>query len=71
VARSNLAAAGFHEPQVKILLGPAVDTLKTLDAAQPFDFVFIDADKPSNMAYMREAKRLTRSGGVIASLAHF
>ena len=32
---------------------------------EPFDFVFIDADKPSNPAYLAAALELTRSGAVI------
>ncbi|KAF7367167.1 tRNA threonylcarbamoyladenosine dehydratase [Mycena sanguinolenta] len=31
----------------------------------PFDLIFIDADKPSNVNYFTEAKRLVRKGGVI------
>jgi predicted O-methyltransferase YrrM len=65
VARKNLAAAGFEEPRVKVIVGPAVKTLKALNAAQSFDLVFIDADKKGNLDYMHEAKRLTRSEGAI------
>jgi predicted O-methyltransferase YrrM len=65
VARKNLAYAGFEEPRIQILVGPAVDTLRSLDTAEPFDLVFIDADKKGNLEYMREAKRLTRSEGAI------
>lgn len=62
VARANVDAAGVGT-RVDIRVGPAIDTLHTLDG--PYDFVFIDADKPSNVAYMREAVRLTRPGGTI------
>ncbi len=31
----------------------------------PFDFVFIDADKPGNVAYLDAALKLTRPGSVI------
>ncbi|KAL0945978.1 hypothetical protein HGRIS_012256 [Hohenbuehelia grisea] len=64
VARENLEAAGVSS-KVKILVGAAVDTLKTLPTEEKFDFVFIDADKPSNLKYFIEAKRLVRSGGII------
>jgi len=52
---------------VNIIVGRAVDTLEKLDPSQPFDLVFIDADKPSNLGYYKHAKRLTRTGGVIVS----
>lgn len=62
IARANLDEAGVGE-RVEIIVGPAIDSLATLEG--PFDFVFIDADKPSNVAYFREAVRLTRSGATI------
>jgi len=39
--------------------------LAQLHPEHPFDLVFIDADKPSNLIYFTEAKRLVRPGGVI------
>ena len=62
VARANIARAGLAD-RVEVLTGPAADTLKTLDG--PFDFIFIDADKPSNVAYLHEALRLSRPGTTI------
>ncbi len=62
VARENIAQAGLME-RVEVLVGPAAATLAMLDG--PFDFVFIDADKPSNVTYLREALRLTRPGATI------
>ena len=62
VAVANIAAAGFGD-RVKVLVGPAVETLAGLEG--PFDLVFIDADKPSNVAYLREALRLSRQGTMI------
>lgn len=66
VARANLAAAGLDD-RVEVRLGPAADSLATLVAeqAEPFDLVFIDADKPSNPVYLEYALRLTRPGSVI------
>ncbi|THH19778.1 hypothetical protein EW146_g1450 [Bondarzewia mesenterica] len=64
VAQENIAHAGLAS-KVKILLGPAADSLKALQPEQPFDFVFIDADKPGNLTYYLEAKRLVKKGGVI------
>ncbi|KAJ3968575.1 O-methyltransferase-domain-containing protein [Lentinula raphanica] len=36
-----------------------------LPSENKFDLIFIDADKPSNLKYFIEAKRLIRKGGVI------
>jgi predicted O-methyltransferase YrrM len=66
VARANLAAAGLAD-RVEVRTGVAVESLAALKAegGEPFDFVFIDADKPSNVAYLRAALDLTRPGAVI------
>ena len=61
-ARANFAAAGVAD-RIELILGPAIETLAGLEG--PFDFVFIDADKPSNTAYLREAMRLSRPGTAI------
>jgi predicted O-methyltransferase YrrM len=62
VAADNLARAGLAE-QVDIVVGPALETLPDLDG--PFDLVFVDADKPSNAAYLAQALRLSRPGALI------
>lgn len=62
VARGNLARAGL-DGVVDVRLGPAKDTLATLQG--PFDLFFIDADKESNVEYLREALRLSRPGSLI------
>jgi len=62
VARANLARAGLAE-RVQVLVGPAADTLAELSG--PFDLVFIDADKASNVTYLEHALRLSRPGTVI------
>ncbi|HEY3873409.1 MAG TPA: O-methyltransferase [Actinocrinis sp.] len=66
VARANLAEAGLAD-RVEVRLGPAAESLAALVAEQsePFDFVFIDADKPSNPVYLEFALHLTRPGSVI------
>lgn len=53
------------------MVGRAVDSLATLEPSPPFDLVFIDADKPSNLDYFIHAKRLLRPGGVIVSAVFF
>ena len=62
VARSNLARAGL-DGVVDVRVGPALATLPLLDG--PFDFAFIDADKPAYPEYFRHALRLSRPGTVI------
>ncbi len=66
VARSNLKHAGFAEI-AEVRLGRAADTLAQLvaEGAEPFDLVFIDADKPSNPVYVEWALKLSRPGTVI------
>ncbi|KAL0571261.1 hypothetical protein V5O48_010709 [Marasmius crinis-equi] len=64
VAIENIASAGF-EKKCKVVVGPAYDSMKQLSSDEPFDFVFIDADKPSNLKYFTEAKRLVKRNGVI------
>lgn len=66
IARANLERAGVAD-RVEILVGSAGDSAQRLTeaGAAPYDFVFIDADKPSNPAYLRAAMELTRAGSVI------
>lgn len=64
VARAAIDRAGLGD-QVEIIEGPALDTLAGLDPAEPFDVVFIDADKENNPAYLARALDLTRPGSVI------
>ncbi|MCC6650875.1 MAG: O-methyltransferase [Candidatus Eisenbacteria bacterium] len=66
VARANFARAGLAE-RIELREGAAADSLAALHAegAEPFDLVFIDADKPGNPAYIEWALRLTRPGSAI------
>ncbi|SDH03453.1 O-methyltransferase [Microbacterium pygmaeum] len=64
VARANLERAGV-DAKVDILIGRAADVLPTLEGAEPFDLVFIDADKESNTIYLDWAARLGRPGTVV------
>ena len=64
VARKNLERAGLHGV-VELIEGKAIETLPRLAGLDPFDFVFIDADKPSTTEYFQWAMRLTRPGSVI------
>jgi predicted O-methyltransferase YrrM len=62
LARRHLTAAGVAG-RVDLLVGPAAEALATLSGS--FDLIFIDADKPSNPIYLREALRLSHPGTVI------
>jgi predicted O-methyltransferase YrrM len=62
VARANLDHAGFGAV-VDVLVGPALDTMAGL--TEPFDLVFIDADKASIPSYVKESLRLTHPGSLI------
>src|SRR5258705_4514113 len=66
VARQNLARAGLAD-RVDLMLAPAAESLHTLAAvgAEPFDLVFIDADKASSDSYFVAALGLTHAGSVI------
>jgi predicted O-methyltransferase YrrM len=66
VARANIARAGL-DSSVEVRLGMALDLLPELAAegGEPFDLVFIDADKPNNAAYFDWALQLTRPGSII------
>lgn len=66
VARENLARAGVGH-RVDVVVGPAAQSLRALlDAGtEPFDLVFVDADKPSNPRYLEAAVALSHRGTVI------
>lgn len=53
--------------KVDLRVGPALTTLPDVqeEYREPFDMIFIDADKPSNPDYLRWALRLTRPGSLI------
>jgi predicted O-methyltransferase YrrM len=66
VARANLERARVSE-RVDIIVGPAADSARRLIDAdtEPYDFVFIDADKPSNPEYLKASVALSHPGTVI------
>ena len=66
IARSNVARAGLGG-KVEIRTGAALASLPRIEAEGlgPFDFVFIDADKTNNAAYLEWALRLSRPGTAI------
>ncbi|KVP17912.1 methyltransferase [Burkholderia multivorans] len=66
VATQNIARAGFADV-VSVVVGSAKDSLARLiaEGEAPFDFIFIDADKDNNRAYLDAALKLSRPGTVI------
>lgn len=68
VARANIARAGFAD-KVDVRLGRAIETLPKLlaEGAGPFDFIFIDADKPGYADYLGWALKLSRPGTLIVA----
>jgi len=66
VASTNIAGAGLAEA-VQLRVGAALETLPALAAErpEPFDLVFIDADKVHTPDYFTWAMKLTRPGSVI------
>ncbi|WP_327150188.1 O-methyltransferase [Nocardia sp. NBC_01329] len=66
VARANLDRAGVGD-RVDIRVGAALDNLPVLaeEQPEPYDLVFIDADKVNNSNYVQWALRLTGPGAVV------
>ena len=66
VAGENLARAGL-QAAVEVRLGPALETLPLLAAetVEPFDLIFLDADKPDTVLYFEWALKLSRPGTLI------
>ena len=68
VARANIARAGLGD-LVEQRAGRAADTLSHLVASgeEPFDFIFIDADKESYAEYLDWSLKLSRPGTMIVA----
>ena len=58
VAKQNIANAGYGQ-KVEVIVGNALDSLPNLKNDELlFDFIFIDADKSNNPAYLKWALKL-------------
>jgi predicted O-methyltransferase YrrM len=66
VARGNIARAGL-DSKVEVRVAPALETLTKLKAenVEPFDLVFIDADKANTPEYFNRAIDLAHAGSLI------
>jgi predicted O-methyltransferase YrrM len=66
VARANIERAGLAD-RVEVRVGPAQSTLPQLAAEnpEPFDLIFIDADKPGYVDYLEWSLKLSRPGTLI------
>jgi predicted O-methyltransferase YrrM len=66
VARQSIERAGVGE-LIEVRVGPALEALPVLDeeGTEPFDLVFIDADKVNTPNYFSWALDRTRAGGLI------
>ncbi len=66
VARANIERAGLGD-KVEIRVGKAQETLPALEAeeVEPFDLIFIDADKANTPDYFLWSVRLARRGALI------
>ncbi len=54
-----------HGKKIELLLGPALENLKTI--AGPFDLVFIDADKENYVKYWEACLPKVRRGGLLVA----
>jgi predicted O-methyltransferase YrrM len=65
VARRNLARAGLSD-RVEVQVGRASELLDAMIGfVEPFDFVFVDADKASSDVYFKKVLQLSHAGTVI------
>jgi predicted O-methyltransferase YrrM len=66
VASGNIAQAGLSE-KVSVVVGAAVESLVRLkkEGIEPFDMVFIDADKKTYPEYLQMSLELCRTGSII------
>lgn len=62
IACEHIAASPYAD-RIEIRVGPAIETVQTLDG--PFDLVFIDADKQSSADYLALALDKVRPGALI------
>ncbi|MEO7888460.1 MAG: O-methyltransferase [Vicinamibacterales bacterium] len=65
-ARDQIRKAGL-EKKITVMTGSGIDVLeRELAGTGPYDFAFLDADKPGYVRYLELVYPLMRKGGVIA-----
>ncbi|MEK3771862.1 O-methyltransferase [Paenibacillus sp. FSL R5-0887] len=66
VAKANLSLAEVDH-LVELRVGDALEQLSQMkqEGVEPFDFIFIDADKPNNPNYLKWALQFSQPGTVI------
>jgi predicted O-methyltransferase YrrM len=65
LARQSFTEAGIPNQRARTISGAALDVLPRLTDGH-YDLVFCDGDKTEYSAYLKEALRLLRPGGVVA-----
>ena len=65
IARKYWERAGVSD-RIELVIGPALDTLRSLPEEEQFDFAFIDADKTGYRAYYEEILPRLRKNGLVA-----
>ena len=65
LARESYTEAGFAHQRIRTIPGAALEVLPRLTDGH-YDLVFCDGDKREYAAYLREALRLLRPGGIVA-----
>jgi caffeoyl-CoA O-methyltransferase len=63
-ARHAWQNAGVAD-RIELRIGPGIDTLRSLQPVEQFDFAFVDADKPSYALYYDEILTRLRPGGLM------
>jgi caffeoyl-CoA O-methyltransferase len=63
-ARRTWERCGVDD-RCEVRVGAALATLASLDAAEAWDIVFIDADKANYPSYLAHAERMLRLGGLL------
>lgn len=66
VVRAAFERAGVAD-RAEVRVGPALNSLPTLQSEAPFDLIFIDADKGGYPAYLEWAIKLARQGSIIVA----